>query len=168
MRHSHLCQCTLLFHSNCALRRNKSLTKPVARIPNLPFFYLVYRAWSHWRALAGGKHIQFLTGRSLLSLAPSTVLESFYTPLLPSSPDSKESIADPDRPKSSAANDADAPEEERILLSQDHGRQLVEALEIPELEVELERAIWQVEQSIQKQKKQKEEKSKSQDAAKNK
>lgn len=52
-----------------------------------------------------------------------------------------------------------------MLLSQDHGRQLVKALEIPELEVELERAIWQVEAGIQKQK---EEKSKSQEAAKSK
>ncbi|XXG94278.1 hypothetical protein Hte_000532 [Hypoxylon texense] len=134
-------------------------------IPNLPFFYLVYRAWSHWRALAGGRHVRFLSERNLLSLAPSPILDSIYTPLLPSPPDSKESIVDPDKAEPAGANDAKTSEEERMLLSQDHGKQLVKALEIPELEVELERAIWQVETAIQKQK---EEKSKSQDTAKSK
>ncbi|KAI1779622.1 mitochondrial K+-H+ exchange-related-domain-containing protein [Hypoxylon cercidicola] len=134
-------------------------------IPNLPFFYLVYRAWSHWRALAGGRHVRFLSERNLLSLSPSPILDSIYTPLLPNPSDSKESIADPDRAKPPAADGANAPEEEKMLLSQDHGRQLVEALEIPELEVELERAIWQVETAIQKQK---EEKSKSEDTTKSK
>lgn len=28
--------------------RNWKLTEG-ARIPNLPFFYLVFRAWSHWK-----------------------------------------------------------------------------------------------------------------------
>ncbi|OTB03740.1 hypothetical protein M426DRAFT_172083 [Hypoxylon sp. CI-4A] len=125
-------------------------------IPNLPFFYLAYRAWSHWRALAGGKHLKFLADRNLLSLSPSQTLDSIYTPLVPPSV-SKESIAD----TSSAANGTKEFEEERLLLSQENGHQLVKALEIPELEVELERAIWQVEAAIQKQK---EEKSKPADA----
>lgn len=41
-------------------------------------------------------------------------------------------------------------EEEKLLLSQENGRQLVEALEIPELEVEIERAIFQVEAALNK------------------
>ncbi|KAI1415748.1 mitochondrial K+-H+ exchange-related-domain-containing protein [Hypoxylon sp. FL1857] len=121
-------------------------------IPNLPFFYLVYRAWSHWRALAGGKHIRFLCDNNLLSLAPSPVLDSIYSPLLSNSSISKESIAEKDSAKSSTTDASKDPEEEKILLSQENGRQLVKALEIPELEVELERAIWQVETAIQKEK----------------
>lgn len=50
-----------------------------------------------------------------------------------------------------------------MLLSQENRRQLVKALEIPELEVELERAIWQVETAIQKEQ---EEKSKPPDTEK--
>jgi hypothetical protein len=37
------------------------------------------------------------------------------------------------------------------LLTQESGRKLAQTLDIPELEVELERAIWQVETAIQKQ-----------------
>ncbi|KAI0116980.1 mitochondrial K+-H+ exchange-related-domain-containing protein [Daldinia grandis] len=119
-------------------------------IPNLPFFYLVYRAWSHWRALAGGKHLQFLCEKDILSLSPSPVLDSIYTPLLPNPPISKEQIADTDKASKSTADGSKESGEERMLLSQENGRQLVKALEIPELEVELERAIWQVERAIQK------------------
>ncbi|KAI0176096.1 mitochondrial K+-H+ exchange-related-domain-containing protein [Hypoxylon sp. FL1284] len=134
-------------------------------IPNLPFFYLVYRAWSHWRALAGGRHVQFLTDHNFISLAPSSTLDSMYAPLVPDSSNTKESIADPHRENPPGADSEDAPGEDKMLLSQDRGRQLVKALEIPELEVELERAIWQVETAIRKQK---EEQSKSQDTTKTK
>ncbi|KAI1395691.1 mitochondrial K+-H+ exchange-related-domain-containing protein [Hypoxylon fuscum] len=132
-------------------------------IPNLPFFYLVYRAWSHWRALAGGRHLKFLCDRNFLSLAPSPILDTIYSPLLPSSPASTEPVADPEKAKSSIDGGSDiskGDQEERMLLSHDNGRQLVRALEIPELEVELERAIWQVETAIRKKK---EEKTKSSD-----
>ncbi|KAI1648648.1 mitochondrial K+-H+ exchange-related-domain-containing protein [Daldinia loculata] len=132
-------------------------------IPNLPFFYLVYRAWSHWRALAGGKHIQFLCEKNLLTLSPSPVLDSIYAPLLPDPLASKEQIADTDRASKSTAGNSKEFAEERMLLSQENRRQLVKALEIPELEVELERAIWQVETAIQKEQ---EEKSKPPDTEK--
>ncbi|KAI5921656.1 mitochondrial K+-H+ exchange-related-domain-containing protein [Camillea tinctor] len=107
-------------------------------IPNLPFFYLVYRAWSHWRALAGGKHLQFLVSHDLLAVSPSKVLDTIYPPLLPSTPV-------PTQPTTTKPS-----QDEKMLLSQENGRQLVRALEIPELEVELDRAIWQVEHAIQK------------------
>ncbi|KAI1381901.1 mitochondrial K+-H+ exchange-related-domain-containing protein [Hypoxylon crocopeplum] len=134
-------------------------------IPNLPFFYLVYRAWSHWRALAGGKHVRFLCENNLLSLSPSAMLDSIYSPLLPSSSAAKESIADTDtdRISSSPTSGSKGSNEETMLLSQENGRQLVKALDIPELEVELERAIWQVEAAIQKAK---EEKAKPSDTTK--
>ncbi|KAI0848969.1 mitochondrial K+-H+ exchange-related-domain-containing protein [Daldinia vernicosa] len=132
-------------------------------IPNLPFFYLLYRAWSHWRALAGGKHIQFLCDKNLLSLTPSPVLGSIYTPLHPGPLTSKEQIADTDKASKSTAGNSKESVEERMLLSQENGRQLVKALEIPELEVELERAIWQVETAMQRKQ---EEKSKPPDTEK--
>lgn len=39
---------------------------------------------------------------------------------------------------------------EVMLLSQENGRKMVQLLEVPELEVELERAIWQVETAMEK------------------
>ena len=44
----------------------------------------------------------------------------------------------------------DSSEKEKLLITQNKGRELVKALQIPELEVELERAIWQVENDINK------------------
>ncbi|KAI1461535.1 mitochondrial K+-H+ exchange-related-domain-containing protein [Annulohypoxylon moriforme] len=123
-------------------------------IPNLPFFYLMYRAWSHWRALAGGKHIRFLCDNNLLSLSPSPVLNSIYTPLLDRYATSKDSKEDIGEAKPLPDNKSKVSEEETLLLSQENGRQLVKGLEIPELEVELERAIWQVEDAIRKEKEQ--------------
>lgn len=38
-----------------------------------------------------------------------------------------------------------------MLLDQKNGKKMTQALDLPQLEVELERAIWQVEQAIQKQ-----------------
>lgn len=38
-----------------------------------------------------------------------------------------------------------------MLLSQANGKKMTQALNLPQLEVELERAIWQVEQAIRKQ-----------------
>ncbi|KAH9897240.1 mitochondrial K+-H+ exchange-related-domain-containing protein [Xylariomycetidae sp. FL2044] len=127
-------------------------------IPNLPFFYLVYRAWSHYRAFTGGKHLQFLVANNLLSIAPSKVLDSIYPALLPSSSSAAASAAKPDDPPSSTTPPL---EEEKMLLSQENGRQLVKALDVPELEVELERAIWQVQEAIRKEQEEKAEKSKS-------
>ncbi|KAI1079187.1 mitochondrial K+-H+ exchange-related-domain-containing protein [Whalleya microplaca] len=121
-------------------------------IPNLPFFYLAYRAWSHWRALAGGKHIQFICSKNLLSISPSPVLDSIYPALLPRPSLPKEPTIDSKKANPSSATDTGIPKEEIMLLTQKKGRQLVKALDVPELEVELERAIWQVEMAIQKEK----------------
>jgi hypothetical protein len=37
-----------------------------------------------------------------------------------------------------------------MLLSQAEGKKMTQALDLPQLEVELERAIWQVEMAIKK------------------
>ncbi|KAI1264224.1 mitochondrial K+-H+ exchange-related-domain-containing protein [Xylariaceae sp. FL1019] len=120
-------------------------------IPNLPFFYLLYRAWSHYRAFAGGRHIQWLVSNNFLTLEPSSTLDTVYPNRLPSptpvQPTSKSSSG----PNPSDQTEKPSPVEEKMLLTQASGRQLVKALDIPELEIEIERAIWQVETDIQKQ-----------------
>ncbi|KAK0701672.1 mitochondrial K+-H+ exchange-related-domain-containing protein [Lasiosphaeria miniovina] len=135
------------------------ITAPIALIPvipNLPFFYLVYRAWSHWRALAGGKHVQFLVQQSLLSLTPSPVVDEVYAAQklpLPSTPqpttDAIVSRVESFDPSSEERHQH--PEGETMLLSQANGKKMTQALDLPQLEVELERAIWQVETAIKKQ-----------------
>ncbi|KAI1736738.1 mitochondrial K+-H+ exchange-related-domain-containing protein [Xylaria scruposa] len=118
-------------------------------IPNLPFFYLAYRAWSHYRALAGGKHLQWLLSKNFYTLSPWESLDTVYPPnLSSSSPSKRESTSSP---ASSNSSDESLQAPERLLLTQESGRKLAQTLNIPELEVELERAIWQVETAIEKQ-----------------
>ncbi|MCJ1250484.1 hypothetical protein MMC30_007712 [Trapelia coarctata] len=47
-------------------------------LPNIPFFYMAFRAWSHWRALSGSQHIEYLLKQGLIKSVPSRTLSSFY------------------------------------------------------------------------------------------
>ncbi|AEO60559.1 hypothetical protein MYCTH_2316157 [Thermothelomyces thermophilus ATCC 42464] len=134
------------------------LTAPIAilpLIPNLPFFYLVYRAWSHWRALAGGRHLQFLVKNNLLVATPSPVVDEVYAQQkqpLPSTPEpttgsNEKLVGNPGPASSTGAQDRNG---ETMLLSQANGKKMTQALDLPQLEAELERAIWQVETAINK------------------
>ncbi|TGJ80179.1 hypothetical protein E0Z10_g8573 [Xylaria hypoxylon] len=115
-------------------------------IPNLPFFYLVYRAWSHYRALAGGRHLQWLISNNFFTISPSKTLDTIFPRHLPPSNLPEE----PNHPDS-YQSDKSPPAQETLLLTRESGRKLAQALEVPELEIELERAIWQVEMAIRKQ-----------------
>lgn len=121
----------------------------VCRVPNLPFFYLAYRAWSHWRALSGGKHIQFLLENKLIRPAPSPILDQIYQKLALPAPPQPEvkpaaSEAEPEPQVSESV------EEERVILQPTSSKQLAQALEFPDLETEIDRALWQVETSLRK------------------
>lgn len=51
------------------------LTLPVALlpvIPNIPGFYLMYRAWCNFRALEGARHLSYLTEESVVVSSSST------------------------------------------------------------------------------------------------
>ncbi|KAM7214329.1 Mitochondrial K+-H+ exchange-related domain containing protein [Rhypophila decipiens] len=124
-------------------------------VPNLPFFYLAYRAWSHWKALSGGKHIKFLLQKNLITLTPSAIVDEVYahqTYPLPSTPEpttgpGAEKVGDLGPPPDIKTPNPDG---ETMLLSQANGKKMTQALDLPQLEVELERAIWQVETAIKK------------------
>ncbi|OPB38322.1 hypothetical protein A0O28_0014270 [Trichoderma guizhouense] len=111
----------------------------VPLVPNLPFFYLVYRAWSHWRAINGGKHVQWLLQNNLLHLAPSKELDQLYT---------KDGQAPADEPAG----------KEQMLITQKQIQDFSETLDLPAVEIELERAIWQVERALGKEDEQQTEK----------
>ncbi|KAI1356578.1 mitochondrial K+-H+ exchange-related-domain-containing protein [Xylaria sp. FL0043] len=125
-------------------------------IPNLPFFYLVYRAWSHYRALAGGKHLQWLLTNKFFTLSPSETMDAVFTRHLGSS-----NLPGKSSHGESNPSDNSSPPQERLLLTQEAGRELAQALKVPELEVELERAIWQVETAMRKEEKERAESAKS-------
>lgn len=132
---------------------SSTLLTSFASVPNIPFFYLVYRAWSHWRALSGGKHIQFLLEKNLLIYNPSPILDEVYAKQASPLPATPESTAQPGEPKNDSPQlpSEEQPEGEMMLLSQANGKKMTQALDLPALEIELERALWQVEQGIQRQ-----------------
>ena len=129
-----------------------------ARIPNLPFFYLVWRAWSHYKALYGGKLLEHLTTHNHIKIAPSSQMDQLYAAGL---------IA----PNRQATRDAPLPTPEQIkqvaevvetqtengkgeamLLQQWNGKLLAEGFNLPEMEIEIERAVEQVEKAIKEKK----------------
>ena len=141
----------------------------LGRIPNLPFFYLCFRAWSHWKgeltclleprvgirvltlmvpAWMGSQHLEFLLEKDLAKLTPSSILRSAYTKATSDAP--LRQLQDDVQKMNEQSQDAETgePPPERMLLSKTSGKIIADQLEVPALEVEMERAIWQVERGM--------------------
>ncbi|BCR86424.1 mitochondrial K+-H+ exchange-related family protein [Aspergillus chevalieri] len=119
------------------------LTAPIALlpvIPNIPFFYLVYRGWSHWRALNGSKHLEFLIKKDLLNPVPYPALEQLYA--------ERVSGALKTTHAEKSAPDVVENSDDKLLLEMSDAKQLATILDAPELALEAERAIVQVEQQL--------------------
>jgi len=142
-------------------------------LPNLPFFYLLFRTYSHWKALQGAQHLVHLLEKQLLNPSPSAILDSLYTAglLYPTRVEAQASSKMPgaeqtsemvnlikaQQRKSAAGNRAAAdttPKEERegreeiLLLQEWSGKYIAEKLQLPALQIEIERAVEQVENSL--------------------
>lgn len=127
-------------------------------IPNLPFFYLVYRAWSHWRAWSGSKHIEFLLDKNLLKGVPSTLLDDIYTASIKDAKADNSIIKTEGIAASPSGDESKSSPAESMVLQKWNGKMIAEALAIPELEMEIERAVWQVSTDLKAQNAQREEK----------
>lgn len=80
------------------------LTAPfmiVPVIPNLPFFFCAWRAWSHYQALRGARHVNALLENGKIVATPDTTLDAVYAD---AAADSKEAKAPP--PSAEAATNA--------------------------------------------------------------
>ncbi|KAK9365856.1 mitochondrial K+-H+ exchange-related-domain-containing protein [Lipomyces kononenkoae] len=121
------------------------LTLPIAvlpLIPNLPGFYLLYRAWSHWKAWEGAKLLKRIVDENKFVMEPSHAIEGVYH---------GEAPVVVDRP--------DNPTGEKMLLQDSQVAALSNAMDAEEVEAELHRALAQVRGHIKKEleRKQKEE-----------
>lgn len=47
-------------------------------VPNIPFFYVAFRAWSHYRAMEGSKHLKLLLDQDRINYTPSAILDEIY------------------------------------------------------------------------------------------
>ncbi|KAI9684359.1 MAG: hypothetical protein M1829_002169 [Trizodia sp. TS-e1964] len=138
-----ICICAIPFTLPLAL---------IPLVPNIPFFYLAYRAWSHWRALAGSRHLEHLLKHNLARACPSPMLNMIYTAGLR---DPREGSGNK-VPEASEAS-ALSPRLERaagrelgpaMLIQRWNARLIAEAFAVPELTGEMDRAIGQVEQAV--------------------
>ncbi|CBX99053.1 predicted protein [Plenodomus lingam JN3] len=133
-------------------------------IPNLPFFYVLYRAWSHWKALSGSKHLEFLLKHGLPKPRANWNLDEVYTAGL-MYPTRALSRAAPrptpeqaDQVASVVHKQTNNEKEDVMVLQRWNGKLIAEQFELPEMEVEIERAVEQVETSIKGQEKLREDK----------
>ncbi|KAI5779292.1 mitochondrial K+-H+ exchange-related-domain-containing protein [Geopyxis carbonaria] len=130
----------------------------VPLVPNIPFFYLLYRAFSHWKALEGAKHLKFLVDKDLINAVKSDALDAVYTRRSMNTnvgeeltkdtkvvwKDIKEVIG-----KAQAGGTyTDGPD--LLLIQERDAQDVANGLEVPSLVVEIERACKQVTDQLEK------------------
>ena len=89
--------------------------------------------------MAGSKHLEFLLENKLITPKPSKLLDELYATGKRSSDAGS---------LSSSTESLDSKQEEKMVLHKSDGKRISEALGIPELDIELDRAVWQVEKAL--------------------
>lgn len=125
------------------------LTLPMALVPvvpNVPGFYLLYRAWSNWKAYEGGKHLNYLLKNDQLVYETHEAFDTFLEKL-------EQGLVEPklqgtqefsgDQNSSPTENS-----EERMIIKEDHIDTIVNLVGAKEMAPELHRAIRQVQRDI--------------------
>lgn len=128
------------------------------RIPNIPFFYLCFRAYSHYRALYGGRLLEQLMSKNLVKITASQEMDEMYTAglLHPNRKASREATYPTKAETEQVARVIEAQthggKEDVMVLQRWNGKLIGERFRLPEMEIEIERAVEQVEQAIEKEK----------------
>jgi hypothetical protein len=123
-------------------------------IPNLPFFYVLYRAYSHWTALKGSQYLEFLLKHNLPTPTPSSALDEVYTAglmyptRLLSRAAPKPTEAQADEVANVVHKQTSNETKDVMVLQRWNGKLIAEQFQLPDMEVEIERAVEQVENSI--------------------
>ena len=100
--------------------------------------------------MSGSKHIEFLLDNKLIVPKPSQTLDELYS--------TGKAPFDHTEPSTEKPSTSSGAKEEKMVLHKSNGSRIVDALQIPELNIELDRAVWQVEKALQAEKELKEEK----------
>ncbi|KAF4552801.1 putative mitochondrial K+-H+ exchange-related protein [Elsinoe fawcettii] len=128
-------------------------------LPNVPFIYLAFRAWSHYKAWYGGRYLAWLLGKGWVVPRESRVLDELYARGLldagKAKGDGKVKARLQDKEVDRLArevkeNEADG--QEILILKAWNGQAIAEEFKLPEMEVEIERAVEQVQKAIQESK----------------
>jgi hypothetical protein len=105
---------------------------------------MLFRTWSHYRALNGGKYLEALLSRNLVAPTPSKEMDDMYAAGLPTN-SSRTASANPPLQQNEIG--------ETMLLKRWNGKLIAETFQLPELEIEISRAVDQVEAMVTGEKK---------------
>lgn len=102
------------------------------------------------QARGGSKHLEFLLDNKLIKISPSAMLRTAYTEAMMDKKlwDLNMEFDNVGSKSSIEAKTAPQETEEKLLLSQSSRKLIADCLEVPELAVEIQRAVWQVERSL--------------------
>lgn len=97
----------------------------------------------------GSQNLEFLLDRDLIQPTPSAILRAAYAQAVSSNTSMTQLQQVVERTKEEGQDtESGEPPPEQLLLSKTSGKIIAEQLDVPALEVEIERAIWQVERDM--------------------
>jgi len=96
-------------------------------------------------AQSGSRHLEFLLANQLIKFSPSAALGTAYAQ---ASTGSSLKLNAAGLGSETSIEVREQETEERMLLSKSSGKGIAQFLQVPEIEVEIERAIWQIEKSL--------------------
>ncbi len=136
--------------------REAPFVDQVRSIPNIPFFWFAFRTYSHYRALYGGRLLEHITNKGMVQAKDSRVMDELYAAglLKPSRQAVREATkpgdTDIEKVVKQAEEQAKEGKKEVVLLQGWNGKLIADAFHLSEMEVEIERAVEQVENAIKK------------------
>lgn len=118
-------------------------------VPNLPFFYLVYRAWSHWKAYKSSQYLSTLIGQDRVRPTESKDLDAIFAQASPPVDASSPEASNKETETTATTSTSNPAQNEHMLLLTHHIPMLMDKMEFPEwVQADLRRARLQVEKSI--------------------
>lgn len=119
----------------------------VPLVPNIPLAYNLFRLYSHYKAYKGAEHLQCLSEHGKLEFTANQAIDGVLTNI---SLDHAQDIKFPSQLVEAFKQSPNKPDfislQQDIpgVLNDDHIKQLVDRLQVPGLEMELNRARFQI------------------------
>ncbi|KAI7887597.1 mitochondrial K+-H+ exchange-related-domain-containing protein [Mucor mucedo] len=119
----------------------------VPLVPNIPLAYNLFRLYSHYKAYKGAEHLQSLSDGGQLQFTPNEAIDGVLTNICFAA---EQDIKFPNAIEQAFQQSPNKPDllslQQDIpgVLTESHIKQLVERLQVPGLEMELNRARFQI------------------------